>query len=97
MELTRRHIPHHFEKPSLIDPESSFRQQTAPAMYINFSKLMNTSADRKWKPWAQELMRLTHQGDDNMHSKDSDILFTRHDLRLALLDEKFKELRKHIT
>lgn len=97
MELTRRHIPHHFEKPSLIDPESSFRQQTAPAMYINFSKLMNTSADRKWKPWAQELMRLTHQGDDNKSSGDSDVLFTRHDLRLALLGGTFKELRKHIT
>ncbi|GAB7333318.1 hypothetical protein MBLNU13_g04948t2 [Cladosporium sp. NU13] len=98
MELTRRHIPHHFEKPSLIDPENSFRQQqTAPAMYINFSKLMNTSADRKWKPWAQELMRLTHQGDDKKPGKDSDVSFTRHDLRLALLGGSFKELQKHIT
>lgn len=94
MELTHRHIPHHFEKPSLIDTGDSSRQQTAPAMYINFSKLMNTSADRKWKPWAQDLVRLTHHGDD---SKDSEVLFTRHDLRLALLGGSFKELGKHIT
>jgi mediator of RNA polymerase II transcription subunit 14 len=98
MELTQRQIPHHFEKPSLIGPDDSSLQSTAPAMYINFSKLMNASADRKWKPWAQELMRLTHQGDDNKSiSKDSAVLFTRHDLRLALLGGTFKELRKHIT
>jgi mediator of RNA polymerase II transcription subunit 14 len=98
MELTQRQIPHHFEKPSLIDPNDSSRQPTAPAMYINFSKLMNASADRKWKPWAQELMRLTHQGDDNNTiGKDSNVLFSRHDLRLALLGGTFKELRKHIT
>ena len=98
IELTQRHVPHHFEKPSLIDHEDSSHQQTAPAMYIHFSKLMNPSADRKWKPWAQELMRLTHQGDDNKSiSKDAEVLFTRHDLRLALLGGTFKDLRKHIT
>lgn len=99
MELRHRHIPHHFEKLSLIDHEDSLRQQTAPAMYINFSKLMNIAADRKGKPWAQELVRLTHHGIDDRHinDKESDILSTRHDLRLALQSGSFKELRKHIT
>jgi mediator of RNA polymerase II transcription subunit 14 len=99
MELTQKNIPHHFEKPSLIDSEDSFKQQTAPAIYINFSRLMNIAADRKWKPWAQELVRLTHHGDDNRHISEGepDTLFMRHDLRLALLGGTFKELRKHIT
>lgn len=99
MELRQRHIPHHFEKPLLIDHEDSSKQQKAPAMYVNFSKLMNIAADRKERPWAQELVRLTHHGVDNRHINDteSDTLFMRHDLRLALLGGTFKELRKYIT
>jgi mediator of RNA polymerase II transcription subunit 14 len=100
MELRLRQVPHHFEKPSLIEHDDSSRQQKAPAMYINFSKLMSIGTDpRNWKPWAQELVRLTHHGVDNGHSNNGEpeILFTRHDLRLALLGRKFKELRKHLT
>lgn len=97
LDLAQKHIPHHFERPSLIDTEDSSRQQAAPTMYVNFSKLMNPSADRKWKPWAQELVRLTHHGDDSKSvDNSSDVLFTRHDMRLALLGNTFKELRKHI-
>lgn len=97
MQLDHMRIPHHFEKPSLIEGDDSTRQRSASAMFINFSKLMNTSRDRNWRPWAQELVRLTHHGDDTSLAGKSDVLFTRHDLRLALHSGSFKQLRRHFT
>ena len=97
MQLDHMRIPHHFEKPSLTESNDSTRQHSAPTMFINFSKLMNISRDRKWQPWAQELVRLTHHGVDRGLSGRSDVLFTRHDLRLALHGSSFKQLRRHFA
>lgn len=98
MELDHEHVPYHFEKPSLISSDASDAQQTLPAIFINFSRLMNPTREKNWKPWAQELVRLTHHGDDSkLPSGTSDRLLVRHDLRLALHDKSFKELRKHLT
>jgi len=97
MQLNHMRIPHHFENPSLNEGDNGNRQRSASAMFINFSKLMNISRDRNWRPWAQELVRLTHHGDDTSLAGRSDVLFTRHDLRLALHSGSFKQLRRHFA
>ncbi|KAM0716970.1 hypothetical protein Q7P37_006822 [Cladosporium fusiforme] len=97
MQLDHLHIPHHFERPSLIATKPRPGHQFCPAMFINFSKLMNVSRDKNWKPWAQELVRFTHHGEETRPTVDkSERPLVRHDLRLALHNNHFKELRKHL-
>lgn len=97
MQLDQLHIPHHFEKPSLITNQTRPGRPFCPTMFINFSKLMNRTRDKNWKPWAQELVRLTHHGDDSwLTVGKSDTPLVRHDLRLALQNNSFKELRRHL-
>lgn len=97
MQLDQLKIPHDFEKLSLIEHGNSTSQKRTPAMFLQFSKLMNPSRDRKWRPWAQELVRLTHHSDDKVVSdKEATALFTRHDLRLTVGKDSFKELKSHL-
>lgn len=66
------------------------------ALFIRFSSLMRDSQNQSQKPWADEIVRLTHHGIEHSDSEDS-AGNVRHDLRLSLKPGKMKQLQKHIS
>lgn len=97
MQLDHMQIPYDFERPPLIKGGSSSRQKIPPSMFIKFGRLMSPSRDPKWKAWAQEVVRLSHHGDEKTTTHgESNALLTRHNLRLSVERGAFHELRKHL-
>lgn len=65
------------------------------ALLLQFSPMMKATDKKAGKPWAAELVRLTHHGIINDFSdEDANV---RHDLRLTLQPGKLDHLREFIT
>ena len=71
---------------------------TPAAMFIQFSALAKPHLPKAWKPWADELLRLTHHGivgDTDGAGNESGSI--RHDLRLSLAPGRLKSLQTHLS
>lgn len=100
-QLKDMHIPHTSEKlvkGTQDDQVGNNNALSAMAMFIRFSALMKPQHDEVWKPWATEMIRLTHHGVlSNSNAAGDDPGSIRHDLRLTLEPGKMGSLQKHLT
>ncbi|TKA77650.1 hypothetical protein B0A55_04623 [Friedmanniomyces simplex] len=100
-QLRSMRIPHHIEKPVQSgSDDTSARQQSTGAVYLQFAALMRDVRDKSWEAWATESIRLSHRGiEESSEAMDADGKQTliRHDLRLNLAAGKMKHLQQHLT
>lgn len=100
-QLKEMRIPHRLEK--LVprkgrDQANALGASRSLALSLRFSSLMRDPQMKAWKSWANELVRLTHQGLVDAPGEYSEGAGNvRHDLRLTLEPGKMKELRKHLS
>ena len=96
-QLKEMRIAHHLQMlPSEdIGGDDQGRTYTCNmALFVKFSALM--SSQNKRKPWADEIVRLTHHGIVETREDGRDSGNVRHDLRLSA-QRGLKELQKHVT
>ncbi|OQO12428.1 hypothetical protein B0A48_03070 [Cryoendolithus antarcticus] len=98
LQLQPMQIPFRLEKQKLMSSDPSSATQRRMVMFIQFSKLVKRSQEKKWKPWALEPVRVTHHGAERKASDDtSTTLRCRHDVRLVLKEGMFTRLRQHLS
>ena len=100
-QLRESSIPHHVEKVVLsANDEQVLGGSGLPsaAMFIRFSSFMGSGHHKTWKPWADEVVRLTHHGiAGDADSVEEGFGCVRHDLRLSLEPGKMEQLQKLLT
>jgi mediator of RNA polymerase II transcription subunit 14 len=98
-QLKDMQISHVLQK--LSSPDGHHRQTITcnMALFVNFPALTRKSPQSKSKkPWADEVIRLTHHGIAPSAQSSSDSAGgVRHDLRLSLDKGKMAELSRHVS
>lgn len=100
-QLKDMRIPYSLEHGTTkLDAEQAADSSMSPttAMFIRFSNLMKSPPKKATKPWASEIIRLTHHGitsdSDDVEGSEANI---RHDLRLTLESGSMKSLQQHLS
>ena len=95
-QLEEMQITHEVHQSISTDSSEQALERKTPsaALFIRFSSLMKGSQKTGWKPWANEMVRLTYHGIQNIGDGSGKV---RHDLRLSLEPGRMKELQKHVS
>lgn len=99
-QLKEMRIPHRLQKLPAREIGANRHERSVAcnmALFVSFSELMK-SQNKSKKPWADEVVRLTHHGTVHFGESGNDSAGSvRHDLRLSVERKSLKELQKHIT
>ena len=102
-QLRRLKIPHYADKLASAEHVADDGHQRLPivstSMMVRLTPLMQMVRGKTWKPWAADVLRLTHHGIESGGDVDEsgNPALVRHNLRLSLELGKMKHLQQHLT